>query len=187
MSDYSIITPTNWQQETWIHDVVVKPLKVNRDPRGILVETLKTTWEDVYNQETAPFTQMYYSTTEPGVARDIDRWHFHPGGQQDRFGVIRGDIVVGILDNREDSPTKGKLNLFQMGESNGDEGQYMLMIPKRVLHGFVVVGSAYATLFNYPTRLYDPHEEVRVLFSDALLSNGEEFSWEKVKQEYEQR
>jgi len=124
---------------------------------------------------------MYYSITDPGVSRDIDRWHYHPGGQQDRFGVILGSIVVAIYDLRDNSPTKGRLNLFSMGEINGDDGQYLLMVPPQTLHGFVVTGSKPATLFNYPTRLYDPEQEVRIPFDEAKLPDGQIFSWDEVK------
>lgn len=181
---YTITTLKNYMDHPLIHDVIIHPLKVNGDPRGTLTETLKTTWEDVYHPQNLPFTQMYYSVTQPDTARDVDRWHYHPGGQQDRFGVISGDIVVAIYDNRDDSATKGELNLFAMGESQGKEGQYLLLVPERTYHGFVVVSDKPATLFNYPSRLYDPEEEHRLPFTDYKLSDGSVFSWEQVKKAY---
>lgn len=177
---YQIIRLDNLMSSDLIHDIVVRPLRVNRDPRGTLTEALKVDWDDVYSQEHLPFKQMYFSTTDPGVARDKDQWHFHPGGQRDRFGVIRGDIVVAVLDKRDESPTKDLLNLFWMGESLGDNGQYLLVIPERTLHGFVVVSDTPATLFNFPTRLYDPAEEVRVPMAEAVLKHSQPFSWDKV-------
>ena len=171
-------------QTDLIKDVVVHPLKVNRDPRGILVETLKTEWKDVFGPS-LPFAQMYYSITEPGVARDEDRWHYHPTRQVDRFGVISGDIVVAIYDWREVSPTFGRLNLFKLGESNGDHGQYLVLIPRNTLHGFVVVSAKPAVLFNYPTELYDPREEGRISHQEYPIRflDGRAFSWEAVRKE----
>jgi len=183
---YQITTLKNSASQQLVHDVVLHPLKVNADPRGTLTETLKTTWEDVYNPQDMPFTQMYYSVTKPETARDIDHWHFHPGGQQDRFGVISGDIVVGIYDNRDDSPTKGTLNLFAMGQSQGPEGQYLLVVPKRTYHGYVVVSDSDAIMFNYPSRLYDPAQEHRLLFADYQLSDGTVFNWQKVVAAYKE-
>jgi len=177
---YELITLKNKEKITLIEGAIMRPLKVNRDPRGSLTEVLKTTWEDVYSPD-MPFTQMYYSVTDPGVARDVDRWHFHPGGQQDRFGVIKGDIVVAMYDNREDSATKGALNLFLMGESQKDNGQYLLVIPKQVLHGYVVVSPTPATMFNFPNKLYDPQEEVRIPMTEMKLPDQTVFDWEKVK------
>ena len=171
-------------QNDLIADVVMFPLKVNRDPRGILVETLKTNWEKVYGPG-MEFAQMYYSITEPGVARDVDRWHYHPTKQIDRFGVIQGELVVAIYDWRSGSPTFGKLNLFLMGESNGDDGQYLLLIPRNTLHGFVVVSQKPAILFNFPNHLYDPTEEGRLPHSEYAVNfpDGRAFSWEIIKEE----
>ena len=51
-----------------IHDVRVRRLRVNRDPRGVLVETLRADWEDIFDSGQRPFAQSYYSITDPNVA-----------------------------------------------------------------------------------------------------------------------
>ena len=168
-----------------IHDVVIRKLVVNADPRGTLTEILKTTWEDIYNAKTLPFTQVYYSATKSGTARDVDRWHFHPGGQVDRYAVIFGDVVFAIYDVRENSPSKDRLNLFLVGESLGPQGQFELLVPAHTLHGFLVVSQKEATLLNFPSRLYDPKEEVRLPFENFPLPDGSTFSWDKVRRAYE--
>jgi len=171
-------------QTNLIDGVLLYPLKVNRDARGYLVETLKTSWPEIYSQE-RPFAQNYYSQTDAGTARDIDKWHVHKN-QEDRFIVISGNLVVAIFDPRVNSKTKGILNLFKMGEENGDNGQYILLVPKETFHGFVVVGNKPAILTNYPTRLYDPADEGRVSHHQAGVTfpDGSPFSWEKIKQSY---
>lgn len=185
--DYQIITLKNKDNHQLVHDVILYPLTVNSDPRGSLTEIMKTTWEGIYDDHTRPFTQVYISRTAPGVARDVDQWHFHPGGQEDRFGVISGDIITAIYDNRDGSPTKGVLNLFLLGESEGEDGQYLLLIPPRAYHGYVVVSDAPATMFNFPTRLYDPKEEHRLPFQDYRLPGNQVFSWDLVKAAYTKR
>ena len=177
---YKLFTLQNQSTYPLIHDVIIHPYKVNRDPRGTLTEALKTDWPDVYGPD-LPFAQMYFSQTLAGVARDIDQWHVHPSGQQDRFFVISGTIVTAVYDDRDNSPTKGKLNLFLMGETDADSGQYLVLIPKQTYHGYVVISPTPAILGNFPTRLYDPHEEGRKPFSDAKLPDGSLFSWDKVK------
>lgn len=167
-----------------VDGVVVHPLTVNRDDRGTLTEALKSSWKDVYEEQNRPFAQMYFSETQPGVARDEDRWHYHPGGQEDRFGIIKGDIVVALYDDRKESPTYQQLNLFLMGEGQGDMGQYLLLIPPRVLHGFVVVSQQPAILVNYPTRLYDPTEEQRIPFGEVKLKDGSSFSWQAIREQF---
>ncbi len=184
---YQIITLPTKEKHQLIHDVILHPYQVNQDPRGTLIETLKTTWDDIYHSKKRPFTQMYFSTTAPAVARDVDKWHFHPGGQEDRFGVIAGDIIVAIYDNRDNSPTLGTLNLFAMGQSQGRQGQYMLLVPPRTYHGYVVVSSTPATMYNFPTRLYDPEEEKRLAFSEYRLSDDSVFSWDQVTKAYNEK
>ncbi len=165
-----------------IADVVARRLNVNRDPRGVLVETLKDTWVDCYDPARWPFAQSYYSVTEPWVARDEDRWHLHER-QADRFIVPSGDIALALYDSRQGSRTHAWLNLIRMGESNGDDGQYLVLIPPRVLHGFLALGPRAALLLNFPTRQYDPADEGRVPFADvgARVADGRPFSWELVR------
>jgi len=119
-----LITLDSISQHKLIEGTIVRPLKVNSDESGILVETLKTNWTDVYS-EVMPFAQQYYSVTNSGIARDENQWHFHPGGQQDRFIVISGEIVAAIADNEENSPTKGLLNLYHM---KSRENPYLLVL-----------------------------------------------------------
>jgi len=176
---YKIYSPRE-KSYPLVHDVVLKKLIVNTDPRGTLVEMLKTTWTDVYDEKKLPFTQVYYSLTIPGVARDQDRWHFHPGGQVDRYVVIFGNVVFAVYDIREQSPTKDRLNLFWVGDSLGPDGQYEILVPPRTLHGFLVVGDKPATLLNFPSKLYDPEEEWRLPFAQYPLPDGSIFSWETV-------
>lgn len=164
-----------------IQDVKVHPLKVNRDPRGFLIETLKTNWVDIYNIN-LPFTQNYFSITESNVARDEDRWHVHPIKQIDRFVVAQGKIVVALYDWRKESSTAGLLNLFMMGELNNNVGYYNLLIPKNVLHCFLVVSKTSAMILNYPTTLYDQKEEGRVFFNQVEIEKGVNFSWKEIRE-----
>ena len=83
-----------------IHDAEARPLRVNRDESGSLVEILRTDWADVYHDEQRPFAQTYFSTTPAGLARDEDVWHVHQH-QEDRFVVAAGDIILALWDGRE--------------------------------------------------------------------------------------
>lgn len=174
------ITLINKDSSKLIKGVIMHPLKINQDESGgILVETLRTTWEDVYGEE-RPFAMQYYSVTDSMIARDETSWHYHPTGQEDRFLVISGAIVVAIGDKRKDSKTAGILNLFYM---QANENPYLLLVPKQTLHGFMVVSKEPAILLNYPTRLYDPKEEGRIPYSEAnmKIESGEVFEWDMVR------
>jgi dTDP-4-dehydrorhamnose 3,5-epimerase len=157
----------------------LRPLRVNRDPRGVLVETLRTDWPDLYGAA-LPFAQSYYSVTEPGVARDEDRWHLHQH-QFDRFVVAVGCVVVALAmpSADRDEPVR----LIPLGPPLGDARQAELLVPPGVLHAFVVIGSEPAVLLNSPTQLYDPADEGRVPFTEAgaLLADGRPFHWDAVR------
>lgn len=164
-----------------IKDVLVYPLKINKDASGILVETLRTDWKGIYGPG-REFAMQYYSVTENGIARDEDVWHYHPTVQEDRFLVAQGAIVAAVADNRVKSPTNGLLNLFYM---QADQDPYILLIPKKTLHGFMVVSDKPAILLNYPTGLYNPAEEGRIPYSNArAMVDGEMFSWDRVRKEF---
>src|SRR3972149_5937323 len=102
------ITLENKNNIRLIKDVIVHPYKVNEDSSGILVETLRKDWDDMYGNG-REFSMQYFSETPTGVARDEDVWHYHPTVQDDRFSVVKGKIIVAVADSRIDSPTNGVL------------------------------------------------------------------------------
>lgn len=177
-----LITLSNKDSLKLIKDVIVHPYKVNKDESGLLVETLRRDWNDVYGNDREFFMQ-YYSETPGGIARDEDVWHYHPTVQDDRFSVIKGEIVVAVADNREDSSTKGLLNLFYI---NARQNPYMVLIPRKTLHGFMVVSKESAILINFPTALYNPEEEGRVPYRDVQvkLTDGTSFNWDLVRKHF---
>jgi dTDP-4-dehydrorhamnose 3,5-epimerase len=134
-----------------IKGVETRALQVNADERGHLVEIFREDWE-LYDPEPA---MSYYSLSYPGVIR---AWHRHHRGQIDHFICPQGRIKVGIYDDREDSPTRGDLDTFVIGEHD----QQAVRIPGACWHGFKVLGDEQAMLLNFPTNLYDyddPDEE----------------------------
>lgn len=161
-----------------IEGVVLHPLTTHRDPRGTLTELLRADWPDVFG-DTMPFAQVYTSTTAPGVARDVDKWHLHQH-QTDRFYCVRGRIVVAIADPRAESPTSGALMLVELAAEDDAPAPLLVTIPPRTLHGFVVTSETPATLLNFPNRLYDPGDEGRVPFDEARVTfpDGTPFSYD---------
>lgn len=175
----NLITLHNKNEKKLIKDVILYPLKINRDESGVLVETLRKDWTEIY--EGREFAMQYYSITQSGIARDENVWHYHPTVQDDRFLVVKGDIVAAVADNREDSETKGILNLFYM---QSEVDPYILLIPKKTLHGFLVVSREDAVLLNFPTDLYNPKEEGRIPYSEAdvKFEDSSLFSWDIVRE-----
>ncbi len=172
--NYNYMNLTN--EKDLIEGVILRKLTVNKDPSGSLVETLRSDWPDVFNKDDLSFAMQYISITPPGVARDEDKWHVHKF-QKDRFICVSGRIVTAVYDPRQNSKTKGNLNLFVMGPQN-DREMYVLVIPEETYHGFMVLSNEPGYLLNFPTKLYNPEDEGRV-------SHHQELNWQEVRQDFQ--
>lgn len=128
-----------------IRDVALKQLKNNADERGSLMEILRCD-DEVFER----FAQVYVSLNYPNVVR---AWHWHER-QDDLFAVVKGMTKVVLYDARENSPTRGELNEFFLGERNN----IVLRIPRGVIHGYKTIGVEPSLLLNFPTQLYNPTE-----------------------------
>lgn len=137
-----------------IHDVKVKPLKVNADERGSLMEIMRSD-DEIFER----FGQVYVSLNYPNVIR---AWHWHEH-QDDYFTVVKGMAKVVLYDAREDSPTRGDINEFFMGERN----YIILKIPRGVIHGYKTIGVEPSLLLNFPTEVYNREkpDEYRVAWN----------------------
>ena len=124
-----------------IDGVTVKKLKIVPDERGRLMEILRSDW-----QEFRKFGQLYMTTAYPGV---VKAWHYHKK-QTDCFCVVKGMMKVALYDGREDSPTRGEVNEFFIGELDPT----LLIIPPLVNHGFKCIGEHEAVVINAPTEVY---------------------------------
>lgn len=172
-----------------IDGVVVLPRVIHQDPRGLLVETLRSDDSSIQGDR---FAMTYTSVTVPGEMRDRDRWHVH-AHQQDRFVVPLGEMILALYDARAKSPTEGTLDLLRMGGSpvghpasnpKQDLTTHLVTVPEGVYH---CIGNLHPrdpfVLQNFPTRLYDAKDEGRVLFSEVPVRalGGRPFSWELVE------
>jgi dTDP-4-dehydrorhamnose 3,5-epimerase len=125
-----------------IDGVVVKKLRVIPDERGFLMEILRN--DDEFFDA---FGQVYLSVAYPGVVKG---WHYHKQ-QTDRMAVISGMAKIVLYDLREDSPTKGELQEFFIGERNPQ----LIKIPPGVAHGMKAIGEGAAYMINTPSHVYD--------------------------------
>jgi dTDP-4-dehydrorhamnose 3,5-epimerase len=131
-----------------IDGVITKQLKVIPDERGFLMEILRR--DDPFFRQ---FGQAYITAVYPGVVKG---WHWHKL-QTDHFCVVRGMAKVVLYDRRQDSPTRGEVNEFFLGERN----PLLVGIPAGVLHGMKGIGTEVAVVLNLPTEPYnhaDPDE-----------------------------
>lgn len=128
-----------------IHGAMIKPLKVMPDERGRLMEILRND-DPIFKK----FGQAYLTTAYPGV---VKAWHYHKK-QTDHFVVVKGMAKVVLYDGRKDSPTKGIVNEFFIGDLN----RSLVVIPNLVMHGYKNIGTEEVFLLNFPTEVYNYKE-----------------------------
>ena len=145
-----------------ISGVRVKKLNIIKDDRGRLMEILRND-DELFNE----FGQVYMTTAFPGV---VKAWHYHKQ-QTDNFTCIRGKMLLGLYDAREESSSYGETMRFEISLDT----PMVVQIPEMVFHGFKCMGQEEAVVINVVTRPYDRMnpDEFRV---DAM-DNSIPFDW----------
>ncbi|MCX8111470.1 MAG: dTDP-4-dehydrorhamnose 3,5-epimerase family protein [Syntrophorhabdaceae bacterium] len=147
-----------------IKDVVVKQLRLIPDERGRLMEILRCDDEDF-----TKFGQVYMTTTYPHV---VKAWHYHK--LQDDFIVcVKGMLKLVLYDDREDSPTKGEVNEFFLG----DYRPIIVKVPKMVYHGWKCISEEEAIVINIPTEPYNRENPDEYRLDPHV--NDIPYSWER--------
>jgi dTDP-4-dehydrorhamnose 3,5-epimerase len=132
--------------------VVVRELRRIDDHRGQIVELDRMSW---HPDEVA--AQWTLARTAAGSLRGL---HLH---QQhvDHLVVLEGELVVGLVDLRRDSPTAGLRSVFALDPLR------VLTIPAVVVLGFF---SCTGTVtLNATSHEYDPSDDLEVRFDDPDL------------------
>ncbi len=124
-----------------IDGVATKKLRVIPDERGRLMECLRND-DELFIR----FGQLYMTTTFPGVVKG---WHLHRK-QWDNVVCVKGMLKLVLYDDRDESPTKGQLDQFFIGEHNPT----LVRVPPGVWHGWKCVSTEEAYIINAPTEVY---------------------------------
>ncbi len=147
---------------TSLKDVLVISPNVFKDSRGYFFESFNSiTWEK-YQLPTV-FVQDNQSFSTKGVLRGL---HFQHGdyAQGKLVRVIAGRVLDVAVDIRQDSPTFGQWEFFELdGESNT-----MVYIPEGFAHGFLALEDS---IFSYKcTKGYHKESEGGLLWNDPTLN-----------------
>lgn len=139
-----------------IDGVTVRPLRQIPDERGKVMHMLRR--DDPWFTE---FGEIYFSVVYPGVVKG---WHLHHR-MTINYAVPSGMIKLVCYDERDGSPTKGRLQEIYTGED-----QYALVtVPVGVWNGFKGIGTEPAIVANCASIPHDPDEIVRLdPFSDRI-------------------
>ncbi len=145
-----------------IEGVILKPLRQIKDDRGKVMHMLRA--DDPMFTE---FGEIYFSQVLPGV---IKAWKLHTKITQN-YAVVSGNIRVVIYDSREDSPSKGQTDEYEIGQDN----YALLRIPKGVWSGFIGLGDTPSLIANCTDLPHDPGEIIKREPTDSSVP----FEWDK--------
>lgn len=143
-----------------IKDVQITDITTYPDDRGYFREIFRTEQAPIAKIAQASATMSY-----PGV---IKAFHYH-NQQDDMWYCADGMIQAVLYDMREDSPTKGEIQVVVMGEHK----PLSLYIPKGVAHGYKVLGNKPAMVLYATDREYNPEDEIRIAHDDESIG----FDW----------
>ena len=132
-----------------IEGVGIRPLKQIPDERGKVMHMLKR--DDPWFEK---FGEIYFSVVYPGVVKG---WHLHKVMTLN-YAVVSGIIKLVLYDDREGSPSRGRLQEIFTGQDN----YALITIPPNVWNGFKGIGTAPAIVANCATIPHDPAEIVRL-------------------------
>ncbi|MGH9029779.1 MAG: hypothetical protein ACRDV4_09215 [Acidimicrobiales bacterium] len=107
--------------------------------------------------------------------------------------VVLGEMILVLYDAREDSATRGRLEVVRMEGARYEQAArreredvptYLIPIPPGVYHCIGNMSDRPFVLTNFPTELYDPGDEGRVPFLEVRVASIDTpFDWDLVAAE----
>lgn len=151
-------------------------LKIFTDERGFFSEALRRDWRELFGED--EIAQVNVSYSYPEIIR---AWHRHLRGQVDYFLILRGAMKICAYDDRDNSPSKGKLVEIVASEKK----LQVVRIPGFYWHGTKTVSSEPSLTVYFVTKLYDyknPDEERRAWDDPSIIDpkTGKPFEWNKL-------
>jgi dTDP-4-dehydrorhamnose 3,5-epimerase len=137
-----------------IDGVLITELHQIPDERGAVLHMLRAD-----AAEFTRFGECYFSEIKP---RAIKAWKRHQC-QTQNLAVPVGRVRLVIFDDREESPSRGRIQLIELGRP---DAYVRLTIPPGLWYGFTALGDSPALLANCADMPHDPKES-EVLPFDA--------------------
>ena len=149
-----------------INGVKIKKIRTHSDNRGYFREILRR--DDKIFKKIA---QVSISLTKPGI---IKAFHWHKN-QDDVFYVLSGKALVILHDLRKKSKTYKQASTFLIDEKD----QKLLFIPRKVAHGYKVLGKKPLILLYIMSNSYKRNkpDEQRIPYDSKEIR----FDWSKYK------
>jgi dTDP-4-dehydrorhamnose 3,5-epimerase len=141
--DEQLATPGGGPITDLIDGVLIREARTIADHRGTLCVMYDPRWD--FTEE--PLAYTYEVTIRPGAVKGWIRHETY----DDRLFLAKGVFKWVFYDEREDSPTAGRLNELFFDEHH----RALLRIPRGVWHAVQNVGNEDTLMVNHPTRAYD--------------------------------
>ncbi len=142
--DSASVTPEGHSLARRIGGVEIRPL------RPFFFNDTATTeiYTPAWGFHPLPMVYAYRCLIRPGKVKG---WQMHKL-QDDRIAVLDGVMTWALFDDREDSETRGLLNVFTFSERN----RALITVPSGVWHAVKNTGATMDAVFvNFPTRAYN--------------------------------
>jgi dTDP-4-dehydrorhamnose 3,5-epimerase len=139
-----------------IDGVLIQPLKVLGDERGKVMHMVRQD-SGFFEQ----FGEVYFSMVNAGIVKG---WKKHLKMTQ-HIAVPVGNIKLVLYDDREGSPTKGRIQEIESGEDN----YRLVRVPPLVWYAFGATGAEAALIANCTDLVHDPKEIIRIDLSDERI------------------
>ncbi len=129
-----------------IEGVTLTALRQIGDERGVVLHMFRSD-----APEFTRFGECYFSEISPGA---VKAWKRHRV-QTQNLAVPVGRIRMVIYDDRNSSPSCGRLQILELGRPDAYQ---RLMIPPNLWYGFCCISTTPALLANCTDFLHDPTE-----------------------------
>jgi dTDP-4-dehydrorhamnose 3,5-epimerase len=129
---------------------VFETRRVIADERGAVLHFLRSD-----SPSFAGFGEVYFSEINPGFVKG---WSRHRR-QTQKYAVPAGIVKVVLFDDRDGSPSHGRLAEFLLGRP---DNYGVLTIPPMVWYAFTALGSAPGLVANCADLPHDPAESERL-------------------------
>ena len=139
-----------------IDGVVVSPLRQIIDERGKVMHMLRED-SSIFQR----FGEIYFSCTHPGA---IKAWHLHKKMTLN-YAVIYGELKFVLFDDREDSPTRGRVQEIFLSPEN----YCLVTVPPLIWNGFKGIGTKTTIVANLATLPHDSSEIERKEPFDKMI------------------
>jgi dTDP-4-dehydrorhamnose 3,5-epimerase len=129
-----------------IDGVRIKEMRDIIDARGALQFMVRADEPEFFER----FGELYFSITNPGA---VKAWH-RQSVQTNLLSCIHGNLQLALYDDRENSNTKGELQVLEFG----DRARKLVRVPPGVIYGWRNRGEIPAILANCAS---EPHDSQR--------------------------